>query len=674
MQHGLYNFLVKEHNGIEKKQYPEKIEFKRYRYRQLIKRILQIYDRDINANLSLAELILMPDMDDTNITEKEELFDTDLRICDLTLHNFRKFPYRDENTLWGIAGKRKDEAEICSLFLVGDNGTGKTSLYNALEYLFTGHISAMDERKITAQDNYMMHGYGMLESNSRNNVRIAMNCMDGNEYTMKSPLKLPPVNFCSDYDVHIFSENKENQNRYILNYIGYKEIEFLIINLATLIEEGTTDKNNKARIILGRREIIKCLNAMLSLFSENDTWFCNEEELTKTIEELTKMQEELDNINIQEIKNELTLLTKVGLEEFYNRKDKKIDQLINLYGKIRTYIEIKAEKTPSLKQIFDQCLATTATQPQISLEALFIRNYYANMLDNVPKSAEGLSIGISIIQLIKDYAKAGQGITYQSIEQFIREKGAIMQNDSPMLNMNEMRRMYDDIIPYIKLLKQELEKERNRLIDLFYDTSNKIISEIMTYFLEKNEKLSLEKENHTVTYAINVTTEKGNFTTNPKEYFNTFRYKLFVITLKTALTLTFMREHKCLLPIIIDDVFNSSDFKNAQMISSFIRKTYIAYQKTVEKLCNPKTPEEQKKLYKEKQLQIILFTQDELMVHSFKQGYDHFNWIYRKKELPYNIICGRLFNYEEISKDKSFIRTTNHNTSLYNLYKETLNL
>lgn len=673
MQHGLYNFFVKEHNDIEKKQYPEKIESKRYR--QLIKKILQIYDRDINANLSLAELILMPDMDNTVLTEKEKLFNTDLRICDLTLHNFRKFPYRDENTLWGIAGKRKDEAEVCSLFLVGDNGTGKTSLYNALEYLFTGHISAMDERKITAQDNYMMHGYGMLESNSQDNVHIAMNCMDGNEYTMKSPLKLPAVNFCSDYDVHIFSENKENQNRYILNYIGYKEIESLIINLATLIEEGTTDKNNKARIILGRREIIKCLNAMLSLFSENNTWFCNEKELTQTIEELTKMQEELDNINIQEIKNELTLLIKVGLEEFYNRKDKKIDQLIDLYGKIRTYIEIKAEKTPSLKQIFDQCLATTATQPQISLEALFIRNYYVNMLDNVPKSAEGLSIGISIIQLIKGYAKAGQGITYQSIEQFIREKGAIMQNDSPMLNMNEMRRMYDDIIPYIKLLKQELEKERNRLIDLFYDTSNKIISEIMTYFLGKNEKLSLKKENHTVTYAINVTTEKGNFTTNPKEYFNTFRYKLFVITLKTALTLTFMREHKCLLPIIIDDVFNSSDFKNAQMISSFIRKTYIAYQKTVEKLYNPKTPEEQKKSYEEKQLQIILFTQDELMVHSFKQGYDHFNWIYRKKELPYNIICGRLFNYEEISKDKSFIRTTNHNTSFfYNLYKETLNL
>lgn len=662
MQNGLYNILVKDHNSPPN---TEGIDAKLYQ--QFLRQIIRIFDTDINAQIPLAYLISMSDITVVKLSEREKLSAADLRVRDLTLRNFRKFPHLDNNTLWGIAGTRKNADEVCSLFLVGENGTGKTSLYSALEYLFTGRISAMEERMIPDSDNnYMVYGFGKEQDNKADNVYIAMNCMDNGEYTREKPLQLPAVNFCSDYEMRKFSENGDNLNSYILDFMGYKEIESLIMNLKRMEQEGKVASQNEKRIVLGRREIMKCINAMISFYDKKDTTFCNEQTLEKTIGELTAKLDKLRAISSEKISNELEQLKTADPVEFFLEEDKEIIRLIGLYNEIREYIKTTAETAPPVQDVFDQFLATTLTAELLSdknfPDRIYLRNLYSNLQKNVPRAVEELFIGIEIIRLMRQYLEPNEGITLDCISRIIKEKESIMLYDSPMRNMSEMRKKYNDIIPCIKKLKATLEEKRNRLIDLFYNTSRQTISEVMKHFSEKNENFSLNinKERHTVTFSIEVATENGSFATTPKQYFNTFRYKLFVIALKTTLTFTYMLEHRCLLPIVIDDVFNASDFNNGQLIEFFISRIYTLYQIKL------------KELHKGRQLQIILLTHDELMVHSFKKGYSHFAWLFRKQSLPFNVICGRLFNYEAILKNKSFIRKTYRDSFFHNLYMEVL--
>ena len=86
------------------------------------------------------------------------------------------------------------------------------------------------------------------------------------------------------------------------------------------------------------------------------------------------------------------------------------------------------------------------------------------------------------------------------------------------------------------------------------------------------------------------------------KYFNTFRYRLFCLTLQAVLNIKLMKDENFLFPFIMDDVFYANDYRNKRELFKYfeqIRK----YAKDI--------------LGDSKKLQIIFFTHDEQIVSCF---------------------------------------------------------
>lgn len=91
----------------------------------------------------------------------------------------------------------------------------------------------------------------------------------------------------------------------------------------------------------------------------------------------------------------------------------------------------------------------------------------------------------------------------------------------------------------------------------------------------------------------------------PGLYLNTFRHKLFCFAMKLSLACCAMKLDNCMYPIIVDDVFDASDFKNRNQINRIIQKLIEQYKTFSEGKDN---------------LQIILFTQDEIIAEKVFKG------------------------------------------------------
>ena len=78
---------------------------------------------------------------------------SDFRIRKLEIANFRKF--RKEKECPYQVSFLDGDNRLSSLFLVGKNSSGKTSIYTALEYLLTpSRISTMKQRNIQDEESF----------------------------------------------------------------------------------------------------------------------------------------------------------------------------------------------------------------------------------------------------------------------------------------------------------------------------------------------------------------------------------------------------------------------------------------------------------------------------------------------------------------------------------------
>lgn len=92
----------------------------------------------------------------------------------------------------------------------------------------------------------------------------------------------------------------------------------------------------------------------------------------------------------------------------------------------------------------------------------------------------------------------------------------------------------------------------------------------------------------------------------PRMYFNDFRFKIFMISISVAIAFSYMRKYSLCFPLVFDDVFNVSDFLNRSThVRQYINKVFEIYQK---------------KLDGYQPLQLILFTQDEVVANAAYKG------------------------------------------------------
>ncbi len=115
-------------------------------------------------------------------------------------------------------------------------------------------------------------------------------------------------------------------------------------------------------------------------------------------------------------------------------------------------------------------------------------------------------------------------------------------------------------------------------------------------------------------------------------YFNTFRMKLFCMSLKMALAFSVKKLFNINFPVVVDDIFDSSDFPHRVAIRDFIREiTTIHDDEFVKGKDKEAMP-----------LQLIYFTQDEVTAQAIYRGL---------KDAGNNEVrLDRLFDFKEILK------------------------
>lgn len=133
-----------------------------------------------------------------------------------------------------------------------------------------------------------------------------------------------------------------------------------------------------------------------------------------------------------------------------------------------------------------------------------------------------------------------------------------------------------------------------------------IISSLMVDYEDDKVELSYSQQDGIIMFNGNLKLKGGSETINPRYYFNNFRFKLYLVSLKVAMAFYIMQTRKISFPLVFDDIFDSSDFTNRKSSKDYFNKIFQVY--------------DELKILEDKPLQIIFFTQDEVIAESIYDG------------------------------------------------------
>ena len=239
----------------------------------------------------------------------------------------------------------------------------------------------------------------------------------------------------------------------------------------------------------------------------------------------------------------------------------------------------------------------------------------------------------------------------------------------------------------IRVITTAISDKMKSIFDAFLKHSKSFVESVLKDFSESNEAFELvsgsdlsetaEAGLH-IKICVNPIEKNSSFVTNPNEYLNSFRFVLYCVTLKLAIAFLRMKESRIAVPIVIDDIFDASDFENSLKLEKFVFSVYKAYYKTVLS-ADFNYP-----------LQLILLTHDELMKSAFERGIGL--WMMDEDNRDSNsgqtqghsYMCGRLIPYYYAKKTEKYFsddenvckrakeaeQQSTDEKSFYNLYYE----
>lgn len=559
------------------------------------------------------------DRDGVEAEKMESTEVRDLRIRSLTFHDFRSFPFYEELP-FGIDFVGR-EGEPSSLFLLGSNGTGKSSIYTALEFYYTGQASLADERKVN-RNKYLTFGFKEDEAYDIKKY-IDVELADSKIVPIAGEISAPSA-FCSLFDVQLLERTKVGLTDFIFNQLGYGdviEIDDFLQSESRRIEKRMDDLDDaKESLELSSSDLHLVIEEFVGVvFDKNilnldeERKFVNEDAIRDHLRnQSTRFNWELQNrmfasewkrieeepetktagIDLAEVQAGLVI---GDVDILGNRNEKQIRRLANLFGEFFRYYD-------------DQ---DTMIKPYSVLDKLYERYAIAKSQENKLLSPEETS----------------------------KEKTRLEKK-----------------LHIISEVKSQIRNKKEDIAHEFVNDFKSFIKNILQYFSYENEEFDLDiGENGICDVLIRVKPEGAEpFETTPKEYFNSFRFVLYCVALKIALALNQMKKNKFSVPIVIDDVFDASDFENSLELEEFVYHIFRSYQNSVrdEGVNIP--------------LQIILLTHDEMMKSAFERGLERILMEDEKTDNHY--ICGRLIPYKYAKNDSKEELIQLRETNFYNLY------
>ena len=567
--------------------------------------ILEVKNLSDGAKLIIRNILKMDSLnikDSTNlfknIDKKEKpRFDNiqyvDYRMTNMTLQGFRTFPEAEKP--YGI--NLTDENNMpSSLILIGSNGTGKSSLFSAVELYYTGISSLAQERHVD-QERFLRYGL-------KGEEKLA-EPLHAKIVSLVGDVKLnnlaTPSSFCSNYDIQKLEENSDDLTDYILQQLGYGDI--------LIIDSMLESERKKAEDLLSRSEdaedelsitMDEVINAYIDLSlnrrggkEENQDRFTSEKAIEGELPKITK-----DNLK-----------KKVFIEDW--------KQLLSLQEE---YLQMK--KVLSI----DPTRQTTEKNEELVNSLSILAKKYGLLFSYFNKKSSEKERKSNLKELYNRYYKAKE---QEADELMTKEKRELRNKD-----MEQRVKDIDDVKSTITTFKQSILSE-------FIIEFKQFVESILTDFSEL-DTFTLKTDNR-VYVSIDVKDYQGNsFSAKPNEYLNSFRFVLYCVSLKLALAFWQMKKNKTITPVVIDDVFDASDFENSLKLEKFVYEIFRAYAMMAGKegIIIP--------------LQLIVLTHDQLMKTSFERGLARYkiesSIEERKLMKPASCICGRLLPVKEVSK------------------------
>lgn len=506
----------------------------------------------------------------------------DLRLNSIELVNIRSFYGNKSEDQKNFGLKLSVNNMPVSLFLVGGNSTGKSSVFSALENYYTGNVS---QAKAVNNDEtkYMTFGFGRLNNphvgykiTSSNNKKGWVSLQEGGGISTSA-------SFCSDYDIERIEKSGDNLNSFVLEQMGYGDLFVIYERLNFLLQ------NLKTSYDISKQK-----------FSSSE-W-------TEIIEEFVKFPKNLDLNNIESFRNENNIRKAVSEDVLCLQFPSRWKLLAK-----ESAVEIGNSSEIGFADYF---LSNTSNEKGlVSAERLaMMYNELYKRVEEVQKES------ISIVDVLNDMYIC---------------RNSILE----MEKHNAEMPMFSETKKNVLLTVSYLIKDKcNQILENIYKNSHLFIEDILKRFSPKSEKYQFNFYNGILSTRIEVTTDRGTFPAAPQNYLNTFRFKLYCVTLKIALAFSKMKERRISVPIVIDDIFNASDFENTMKLEQFVYTIYKTYDEV---------------LKDDKPLQLILLTHDEMVQGAFRRGIklriDELGKVQLFNNDAYRdyFLCGRLFNKEE---------------------------
>lgn len=300
----------------------------------LFENLLNIYETNSLDDLEIS-------YDNIEIDESiniDEIKNKDFRIRALTISNLRGFPSIEDSELIPYGIDFTNNQTIDSILILANNGTGKSSLFNAIEYTFTNQIG--EKRIRSMQDNMSVFDYEqyLYRFNSNSKPIFEIDTVNGS-YSIYNKIfddKLlkyinPKCNFISEHDIISFGKTD-------YNYSSNSNHSFHNIIAKSLGLEEYIDFSNKLSELNSykRRKDVATRNSInkeISLLNEN---LNSRQDLLKKIEEQTANFKSNNEIKINSINDELskTIETAQNSKPTFTILSKDLDEDINKFKSI----------------------------------------------------------------------------------------------------------------------------------------------------------------------------------------------------------------------------------------------------------------------------------------------------------------------------------------------------
>lgn len=277
----------------------------------------------------------------------------------------------------------------------------------------------------------------------------------------------------------------------------------------------------------------------------------------------------------------------LGLGFFYQLLS-ILTQEIKLEEKIKESYELINQRLQIKKDAYEKLMTKHSVYDYWAFEHL-----YYDEVKLVLKDIHQL-----MYDLDKGYVLEEDGI-------FKLEKGTVLKDAySKLMNYDsaQLEKWESELNGITSFLKQRFQ---NLINNLYENILQPIISKLTKFYFYEIGDLDLTLHEN-FEFKIGINLKDGIDNPVPvNKVLNTFRIKVFTMSLKGALTCCAMKIYNSIFPLIIDDIFDSSDFSHRADIDYYFKNMIENYRKVMKE---------------DFPVQIIFFTQDELIGEGVEKG------------------------------------------------------